>query len=411
MANDRPIYLDNNATTRVDPRVLAAMLPYLSDEMGNAASRNHVFGRLAREAVQRARGEVAALIGASGDEIVWTSGATESDNLAVQGAARMHEERGRHLVTTTVEHKAVLDACHFLERQGHGVTYVCVDRHGRVEAEKVGAAIRADTVLVSVMAANNELGTLNPVADIGRACKERGVLLHCDATQAIGKVPVNVEAMGVDLLSISGHKLHGPKGVGALYVRQKRPRVRIAPLLYGGGHEDGLRSGTLNVPGIVGLGAACALARAEMTAEAARIARLRDRLWEGLQRGLGEVVARNSHPRECLPNTLNVRFDGVEGDRLIFAMPGLAISSGSACTTSSLEPSYVLRAIGLRDDQIYGSLRFSLGRFNTEAEIDAAIAIVVNAVTRVRVMTGTKVESSIEPGLFDAAAARRRRAP
>jgi len=217
--------------------------------------------------------------------------------------------------------------------------------------------------------------------------------------------------MGVDLLSISGHKLHGPKGVGALYVRQKRPRVRIAPLLYGGGHEDGLRSGTLNVPGIVGLGAACALARAEMTAEAARIARLRDRLWEGLQRGLGEVVARNSHPRECLPNTLNVRFDGVEGDRLIFAMPGLAISSGSACTTSSLEPSYVLRAIGLRDDQIYGSLRFSLGRFNTEAEIDAAIAIVVNAVTRVRVMTGTKVESSIEPGLFDAAAARRRRAP
>jgi cysteine desulfurase len=404
----RPIYLDNNATTPLDPRVLDAMLPYLREEHGNAASRNHVYGQRARAAVERAREQVARLLGASAAEIVWTSGATESDNLAIQGIARARRDRGRHVITSPVEHKAVIDVCRFLEREGFEATFLDVDATGRVAPEAVARAIRDDTVLVTLMHANNEIGTLNPIADIGRVCAERGVTFHTDATQAVGKVPIDVEAMGIDLLSLSAHKLHGPKGVGALYVRQKRPRVRCSPLVHGGGHEGGLRSGTLNVPGIVGLGAACEIARAEMVEESRRVAHLRDRLWHGLSSRL-DGVARNGHPSECLPNTLNVRFDGVEGERLIFMLPDLAISSGSACTTSSLEPSTVLRALGLTDEQVYGSLRFSLGRFTTEEEIDRAVDAVCAAVERVRLMSAGTASPDLPDDLFDPDASRERR--
>ncbi len=405
----RPIYLDHNATTPLDPTVLDQMLPFLREEFGNAASRNHAYGRQARAAVDRARGQVARLIGASAAEIVWTSGATESDNLAIQGIARELGDRGRHIISSPVEHKAVIDVCRFLGREGYEITSLEVDRAGRVSPEAVAEAIRPDTVLVTLMHANNEIGTFNPIGQIGRVCKERGVIFHTDATQAVGKVPIDVEEMGIDLLSLSGHKLHGPKGIGALYVRRKRPRVRCRPLFYGGGHENGLRSGTLNVPGIVGLGAACALAGEEMDEEGPRVAALRDRLWEGLSARL-DGISRNGHPTECLPNTLNVCFDGIEGERLIFMVPGVAFSSGSACTTSSLEPSYVLRALGLDDEAIYGSLRFSLGRFTTEAEIDAAIDQIGAAVERARALSGGTERPDLPADLFDPEQARRHRA-
>ena len=379
----RPVYLDNNATTPLDPRVLDAMLPYMREEFGNAASYNHSYGRRAREAVEAARRQVAELIGASPREMIWTSGATESDNLAIKGIARMYSGRGRHIVSSPVEHKAVIDSCKELERQGYDVTWLEVDPTGKVSPEALGDAIGSGTILVSLMHANNEIGTVNPLAEIGRICKERRAFFHTDATQAAGRIPVDVEAMGVDLLSMSAHKMYGPKGVGALYVRRSRPRVRCDPMVHGGGHERGLRSGTLNVPGIVGMGKACEIAAAEMERESARLARLRDRLWEGLGAGLAGI-SRHGHPHECLPNTLSVSFDGVESQRLINSLDELALSSGSACTTSSLEPSYVLRACGLEPEQAFSSIRFSLGRFNTEEEIELAIRAVTAAVERLR---------------------------
>jgi len=381
-----PIYLDNNATTQVDPRVLEAMLPYFTERFGNAASRSHKYGWVAEEAVERARQRVATLIGAEPKEIIWTSGATESDNLAIKGVAFMYRDKGRHIVTQATEHKAVLDTCKWLEKQGFEVTYLPVDRYGRVDPQRLADAIRQDTILVTIMFANNEVGTIQPIEEIGRICKERGVLFHCDATQAVGKVPVDVRRMGIDLLSMSAHKMYGPKGVGALYVRRREPRVRLEPIIHGGGHERGMRSGTLNVPGIVGMGKAAEIARQEMQAEAARLTALRERLWEGIS-GRLEDVYRNGHPVHCLPNTLNVSFAYVEGEALMLGMEDIAVSSGSACTSASLEPSYVLRAMGVSDELAHGSIRFSLGRFNTEEEIDYTINRVVEVVKRLREMS------------------------
>lgn len=381
-----PVYLDNNATTQVDPRVLEAMLPYFTERYGNAASRNHSFGWQAEEAVDQAREQVAGLIGANAREIVFTSGATESNNLALKGVAAMYRDRGNHLVTAVTEHKAVLDPLRRLEREGFAVTFLPVDQHGRVSPEQVAEALTDRTVLVSIMTANNEIGTLQPVRAIGRLCKESGVLFHTDATQAVGKVPVDVEEMGADLLSLSAHKMYGPKGVGALYVRRRDPRVRLEPLLDGGGHERGLRSGTLNVPGIVGLGKACELCRDEMPAEAERLTRMRDRLQVGIQEQL-EDVSLNGHPTERLPGTLNLSFAYIEGEALLMGLKDVAVSSGSACTSASVEPSYVLRALGVSDDLAHGSLRFGLGRYNTEAEVDFVTAEVVRTVQHLRAMS------------------------
>ncbi len=380
------IYLDNNATTPVDPRVLDAMLPYLREHFGNAASRNHAFGWEAERGVERAREQVATLINASSKEILWTSGATESDNIALKGAARMYREKGRHIITQVTEHKAVLDPCHWLGEEGFEVTYLPVDRFGRVTAEQVRAAIREDTILVSIMHANNEIGTIQPIAEIGALCKEREVLFHTDATQAFGKVPIDVEAMGIDLLSASAHKIYGPKGVGLLYVRRRRPRVRCEPLFHGGGHERGMRSGTLNVPGIVGMGAAAAIAGEAMESESRRLAGLRDRLWEGLS-GRIDAIHRNGDAHNGLSNTLNVSFAYVEGESLMMGCDGIAVSSGSACTSASLEPSYVLKAVGVDDALGHGSIRFSLGRFTTVDEIDATVEQVAQAVGRLREMS------------------------
>jgi cysteine desulfurase len=381
-----PIYMDNNATTRTDPRVLEAMLPYFTQRYGNAASRTHSFGWEADEAVERAREEVATLVGAHPREIVFTSGATESNNLALKGAAAMYRARGRHVITAATEHHAVLDPLRRLEQDGFRVTVLPVDACGQVSAEQVAGAITDQTILVSVMAANNEVGTLHPVAEIGRLCKERGVLLHTDAAQAAGKVPLDVEAMGIDLMSLSAHKMYGPKGVGALFVRRREPRVRVEPLFDGGGHERGLRSGTLPVPLVVGFGRACTLCRDEMDAGATRLAGLRDRLREGIEAEL-EGVSVNGHPTERLPGNLNLSFAWVEGEALMMAMRDVAVSSGSACTSASVEPSYVLRAMGLSDDLARGSLRFGLGRFTTEEEVDYVVGDVCRAVRHLRAIS------------------------
>lgn len=380
------IYLDYNATTPVDPRVLEAMLPYLKEKFGNAASRNHRFGWEAEEAVEKARGQVAAVLNASGKEIVWTSGATESNNIAIKGAARMYRDKGRHIITQATEHKAVLDPCKYLEQEGFRVTYLPVDRNGRIDLDQLRAAMADDTILVSIMYANNEIGTIQPIGEIGRLCKERGVLFHTDATQAFGKAPIDVEEMGIDLLSLSAHKIYGPKGVGALYVRRKNPRVRCEPVLHGGGHERGMRSGTLNTPGIVGLGAAAEIAAAEMSSEGKRLAGLRDRLWNGLAEKLDEIH-RNGDPEHCLPGTLNVSFAYVEGESLMMGFENIAVSSGSACTSASLEPSYVLRALGVGEELAHSSIRFSLGRFTTAAEIEQTIDQVTSTVQRLRDMS------------------------
>ncbi|HZT83538.1 MAG TPA: IscS subfamily cysteine desulfurase [Gemmataceae bacterium] len=378
-----PIYLDNHATTRCDPRVVEAMLPFFTERYGNAASL-HTFGQQAKDAAGAAREQVAALIGASPREVVFTSGATESNNLALKGAAALLRGKGDHLITVATEHKAVLDPCRRLERDGFRVTYLPVDRHGRVTPEQVAGAITDRTLLVSVMAANNEVGTVQPVGEIGRLCKERGVLFHTDAAQAAGKLPLDVEEMGVDLLSVSAHKLYGPKGVGALYVRTSSPRVRLEPLFDGGGHERGLRSGTLPVPLVVGFGAACELARREMAAEADRLQRLRDRLYRRITEQLDEVTL-NGHPTDRLPGNLNLSFAGVEGSALLMALSRtVAVSSGSACTSASVEPSYVLRALGVPDDLAHSSIRFGLGRFTTEEEVDFAAAEVVRVVRHLR---------------------------
>jgi cysteine desulfurase len=380
--------MDNNATTRTDPRVLEAMLPYFTEHYGNAASRNHAFGWKAEEAVDRAREQVAGLIGAGPRDVVFTSGATESDNLALKGVAAMYRQRGRHLITAVTEHHAVLDPARRLEREGFRVTFLPVDEFGRVSPEQVAGALTDETVLVSVMAANNEVGTLQPVREIARLCKGRGVLFHTDAAQAAGKVPLAVEDMGIDLLSLSAHKMYGPKGVGALYVRRRDPRVRLEPLFDGGGHERGLRSGTLPVPLIVGFGLACELCAGEMTAEAERLAGLRERLRSAIMEPLDEVYL-NGHPTERLPGNLNLSFGFVEGEALMMAMRDVAVSSGSACTSASLEPSYVLRALGRSDDLARGSLRFGLGRFTTAGEVDTVAGDVLRAVRYLRSLSPT----------------------
>jgi len=383
MAVKTPIYLDNNATTAVDPRVLEAMLPYFAEVFGNAASRSHPFGWQAEAAVEKARRQVADVLGAGPKEIVFTSGATESDNLAVKGVAEMYRRKGDHIVTCATEHKAVIDVCKHLAEHGCDVTFLPTDEFGLVAPEQVDEAITDRTILVTIMAANNEIGTIQPIAEIAAVARRRGVLFHTDATQAFGKIPLDVEAMGIDLLSLSAHKIHGPKGVGALYVRGRSPRVRLAMQMHGGGHERGLRSGTLNVPGIVGLGAAAEICAAEMPDEAPRLQALRDRLEKAIIGAL-DAVKVNGHPTRRLPNTLNLSFGYVEGEALMMKMQDVAVSSGSACTSASLEPSYVLRALGVGDELAHGSIRFSLGRFNTAEEIDYVARRVVESVNELR---------------------------
>lgn len=381
-----PIYLDNNATTRCDPRVVERMLPFFTEDYGNAASRNHAFGWKAEEAVDQAREQVANLIGGSAKEIIFTSGATESNNLAIKGVAKMYGKKGNHIITNVIEHKAVLDPCKRLEREGFDVTFLPVDQFGRVSAEQVAAAITDKTILVSIMFANNEIGTINPIAEIGKLCHDRGVLFHTDATQAVGKIPVDVEAMKIDLLSCTAHKMYGPKGVGALFVRRKDPRVRLDAMMDGGGHERGMRSGTLAVPNIVGLGAACELCMHEMDIDGKRLLQLRERLHKGIADQLVDVSL-NGHPTERLPGTLNISFAYVEGEALMMGMKDVACSSGSACTSASLEPSYVLKALGVGDELAHSSLRFGLGRFNKAEEIDFTIEQTVKAVNHLRKMS------------------------
>ncbi len=376
-----PVYLDNLATTPVDPRVLEAMLPYFTRHFGNPASATHVFGWTAREAVEQSRVQVAALLGAAAREIVFTSGATEADNLAIKGVAEFHRDRGNHLITCAIEHKAVLDCCRRLAGQGCEVTFLPVDRRGQVEVERLRAAITPRTILISIMAANNEIGTVQPLKEIGAVARERGVLWHCDAAQAAGKIPLDVEELGVDLLSISAHKIYGPKGVGALYARS-RPRVRLRPQVDGGGQERGLRAGTLDVPGIVGLGKACELCRQEMAAEASRLSELRQRLFQGIA-GQLDGVELNGHPVNRLPGNLHLSFAGIDGAALLLALREIALSSGSACTSGSAEPSHVLRAIG---QEAPASLRFGLGRFTTAQEVDYTAGRVVEEVRRLRAL-------------------------
>jgi cysteine desulfurase len=381
-----PIYMDNNSTTRVDPRVVEAMMPYFTEKYGNAASRSHPYGWESEAAVEESRDQIANLIGASGKEIIFTSGATESNNLAIKGVAAMYKKKGNHVITQATEHKAVLDTCKRLERDGCQVTYLPVDKLGQVHAEQVKAALTDKTVLVSIMAANNEIGSVQPIAAIGKLCKEKGILFHTDAVQVVGKMPVDVDAMGIDLLSLTAHKMYGPKGIGALYVRKKDPRVRLEPQIDGGGHERGMRSGTLPVPMIVALGTACDIARREMDTESARLLKLRERLRKGIMDRLPESYL-NGHPTERLPGNANISFAYVEGEGLMMGIKDVAVSSGSACTSASLEPSYVLRALGVGDELAHSSIRFGLGRFNTEEEVDYVIEHVVGEVNRLREMS------------------------
>jgi cysteine desulfurase len=383
MAIALPIYLDNHATTPVDPRVLESMLPFFTHRFGNAASRNHSFGWAAEEAVENARAQVARLINASPKEIVFTSGATEANNLALKGASEAYREKGNHIITQVTEHKAVLDTCKRLEKSGFEVTYLPVDHGGLINPSELRRAIRPKTILISIMYANNEIGVIQPVAEIGRIAKEKNILFHVDAVQAIGKVPVNVEAENIDLLAITAHKLYGPKGAGALYVRRRNPRVQIAALMDGGGHERGMRSGTLNVPGIVGLGKACELCQAEMATESLRLQALRDRLKEGLEAKLDGVTVNGSMAHR-LPHNLNMSFTHVDGESLMMGINDVAVSSGSACTSANLEPSYVLSALGVDDDLAHSAIRFGLGRFNTAEEVDYVIDRVAEVVTKLR---------------------------
>ena len=381
-----PIYMDYHATTPVDPRVLEAMLPYFTEHFGNAASRNHAFGWAAEQAVEQARQQVADLIGANVKEIIFTSGATESNNLAIKGIAEMYREKGNHIITCVTEHKAVIDTCKKLEKQGARVTYLPVQKDGRISLDDLRAAITDKTILITIMTANNEIGVLQPVADIGAIAKEKGILFHTDAVQAIGKIPFDVNAAKVDLVSLTAHKMYGPKGIGALYVRRRNPRVLLAEQISGGGHERGMRSGTLNVPGIVGLGKAAAIARAEMAAEGERLRQLRDRLNEGLHRHLDEIYI-NGSLEHRLPHNLNISFAYVEGESLLMGISDVAVSSGSACTSASLEPSYVLKALGAGDDLAHSSIRFGLGRFTTEEEVDYVIDRLATVVRRLREMS------------------------
>lgn len=382
-----PIFMDNHSTTPMDPRVLEAMLPYFCEKFGNAASRNHAFGWEAEEAVEQARKQIAKLIHADPKELVFTSGATESDNLALKGVLEMYKEKGDHIITSMTEHRAILDTAKGLEsKRGLKVTYLPVDKHGMVSPDEVRNAITDKTILISIMMANNEIGTINPVQEIGKIAKEKGILFHCDATQGVGKIPVNVQEMGIDLMSFSAHKIYGPKGIGALYVRKKAPRVRIAPIIDGGGHERGMRSGTLPVPLIVGFGKACEICDQEMEAETAKLSALRDRLQASIMKALDEVYL-NGHPIQRLPHNLNISFAYVEGESLLMGVKEIALSSGSACTSATLEPSYVLRALGVGSDLAHSSIRFGLGRFNTVEEVDYTAKRIIEIVTKLREMS------------------------
>ncbi len=381
--NAMPIYMDNHATTPLDPRVLEAMMPFFQEQFGNAASRNHAFGWVAEEAVETARKQIAALIGATPKEIIFTSGATESNNLALKGVFEMYAERGNHIITAATEHKAILDTCKRLEKHGARVTYLPLQADGLIDLDMLREAMTDKTILVSIMYANNEIGVLQPIREIGKMCKERNILFHTDAVQAVGKVPVDVIADNIDLLSLSGHKVYGPKGVGALYVRRKAPRVQLTAQMDGGGHERGMRSGTLNVPGIAGLGKACEIARLEMKEESKRMAYLRDKLKDRLMAALDEVYI-NGTMEHRLPNNLNISFAYVEGESLLMGINDVAVSSGSACTSATLEPSYVLKALGAGDDIAHSSIRFGIGRFNTEAEVDYVAQKVISVVLKLR---------------------------
>jgi len=383
MAVKLPIYMDNHATTPVDPRVLDTMLPYFTGKFGNAASRNHSFGWSAEEAVENARAQIASLINATPKEIIITSGATESDNLMIKGVAEMYREKGNHIITQAIEHKAVLDTCKRLEKYGYEVTYLPVQRDGRVNLDDLRKAITPKTILITIMYANNEIGIINPIAEIGKIAKEHGVFFAVDGVQAVGKIPVDVQKDNIDLLAISGHKIYGPKGVGALYVRRRNPRVQISAIIDGGGHERGMRSGTLNVTGIVGLGKACEICQKEMPEESVRMRGLRDRLKDGLLNRLDEVYI-NGSMEHRLPNNLNMSFAYVEGESLLMGINDVAVSSGSACTSATLEPSYVLKALGVGEDLAHTSIRFGLGRFNTEEEVDDVAARVIETVRKLR---------------------------
>src|SRR5438309_1382332 len=379
-----PIYLDNHATTQVDARIMEVMLPYFIERFGNAASKSHAFGWEAEAAVDTAREQVAKLIGASSPrEIVFTSGATESDNLAIKGVADSYREKGNHIVTCVTEHKAVLDSCKVLEKHGFQVTYLPVNAAGFIDVQELENALTDRTILISIMAANNEIGATQPMKEIGRLAKGKGILLHSDATQAVGKIPINVEDMGIDLLSLTAHKMYGPKGIGALYVRSTKPRAKVTEMIDGGGHERGMRSGTLNVPGIVGLGRACEIDQQEMVAEANRLTALRERLKEGILSQLDDVYI-NGHPAKRLPGNMNMSFAYVEGESLLMALKEIAVSTGSACTSASLEPSYVLRAIGVEAELAHTSIRFGISRFTTEEEIDFVVDRVVRHVETLR---------------------------
>ena len=378
----QPIYLDNNATTPLDPRVLEAMLPYFTEKFGNAASRNHAFGWVAEEGVDYAREQVAKLIGCTEKEVIFTSGATEADNLAIKGVFEMYKEKGNHIITAVTEHKAVLDTCKHLEKNGARVTYLGVKEDGLIDLGELEAAMTPETILVSIMYGNNEIGVIQPVKEISAIAHKHGALFMTDATQAVGKIPVDVNADGIDLMAFSAHKMYGPKGVGAIYVRRKNPRVKVTSQMDGGGHERGMRSGTLNVPGIVGLGKACELCRLEMESETIRLSALRDKLESTLNKMEESYVNGNTQHR--LPHVANISFKYVEGEGLMMAMSDLAVSSGSACTSASLEPSYVLKSLGLSDDLAHSSIRYGLGRFTTEEEIDQAIAVTEKAVNHLR---------------------------
>jgi cysteine desulfurase len=383
MAPKLPIYMDNQATTALDPRVLEAVLPYFTEKFGNAASRNHEFGWKAEEAVENARAQIARLIRATPREIVFTSGATESDNLAIKGVAESYRAKGDHIITQATEHKAVLDSCKRLEKYGYEVTVLPVAHDGLIDLDELRRAITPKTILISIMYANNEIGVIQPIAEIGKIAKEHKVLFHVDAVQAVGKIPVDVQRDSIDLLSISAHKLYGPKGIGALYVRRKDPKVEISPTIDGGGHERGMRSGTLNVPGIVGLGKACELCQKEMPEEGPRLARLRDKLKDAIMASL-DGTGVNGSMTHRLPNNLNLSFSGVEGDALLMGINDVAVSSGSACTSAMIEPSYVLRALGVSDELSHSSIRFGLGRFNTEEEVAYVADRVIETVKRLR---------------------------
>jgi cysteine desulfurase len=382
-----PLYMDNHATTPLDPRVLEAMMPYFTGKFGNAASRNHQFGWEAESAVETAREQIAKLIGATAKEIIFTSGATESNNLALKGIAEMYREKGNHIITQVTEHKAILDTCKKLEKQGYRVTYLPVQADGLIDVEDLKRAIVTEgpdkTILVSIMYANNEIGVVQPIAEIGKICHEKGVFFHTDAVQAVGKIPVNVQTDNIDVLSLSGHKIYGPKGVGALYVRRRNPRVQITEQINGGGHERGMRSGTLNVPGIVGLGAACEICMNEMEAEGKRELELREYLKVKLEKAL-DYTQVNGNMEHHLPGNLNMSFVYVEGESLLMGINDIAVSSGSACTSATLEPSYVLKALGLGDDVAHSSIRFGLGRFNTKAEVDYVADKLIDVVLKLR---------------------------